>query len=272
VGENFKFFVNRKERTNTMQSVNFISFKWINLRSSNVISPILFVLLALIQFLQPIHVEAQSMDAAARLQEIHAKLRLMHGSFSEEYPEQLMTTMYLSPDAKVLELGGNIGRNTCVIASILNDSRNLVSVESSTEIAKLLQENRDLNALQFHIEASALSKVPLVQSGWDTIPSEVDIPGFFRVNTIPFDQLQRKYGIEFDTFVVDCEGALYYILRDDPEILRNINLVIIENDFHELEKAQFVHSLFEKNGLKLVYNQAGGWGPCYPIFFQVWKK
>src|SRR5205085_5472893 len=130
--------------------------------------------------------------AIEKLQTIHSKLKLIHGNLSEEYPEQLMSTMYLPADAKVLELGGNVGRNSCVIATILNDSKNLVSVESSKESALLLQDNRDINGLQFHIEPSAISKVPLIQMGWNTIPSEVDQPGFFRVNTITFDELQKK--------------------------------------------------------------------------------
>lgn len=217
-------------------------------------------------------------EAVTQLTQIHSKLKLVHGSLSDEYPEQLMTVMYLPPTAKVLELGGNVGRNSCVIASILNDSKNLVTTESNFKIANELRENRDANKLNFHVEASAISKVRLVQGGpfgWLTIPSEVNIKGYFKVRTITFEQVQKKYQIEFDTLVVDCEGALYYILRDDPEILRNINLVIIENDFQTIEQADFVHTLFEENGLQLVYNQALGANanlPCDSFFYQVWKK
>lgn len=217
--------------------------------------------------------EARSIEEATeRLQTIHSQLHLIHGSLAEEYPEQLMSAMYLSKNAKVLELGGNVGRNSCVIASILKDSRNLVVVESFSEFAKLLQENRDVNGLHFHIEASAISQVPLIQNGWKTIPSEVDLPGYSRVNIISFSQLNEKYRIKFDTLVVDCEGALYYMLVDDPKILKHLKTIIIENDFNDLEHMNYVQKLFTENGLKCVYNQAGGWGPCYDYFYQVWKK
>lgn len=89
------------------------------------------------------------------MQKIHSKLNLILGNLLEEYPEQLMTAMYLKKNAKVLELGANIGRNTCVI---------------------------------------------------------------------------------------------------NPDYMI------------------FVQKLFKKNGLKLVYNQAGGWGACYNNFYQVWQK
>jgi FkbM family methyltransferase len=210
-------------------------------------------------------------EATEKLRVIHEKLHLIHGSLLEEYPEQLMTAMYLPADAKVLELGGNVGRNSCVIASLLNQNT-FVTMESCEEYAGLLKQNRNYNRLKFHIEAAALSKTPLIQSGWETIPSHEVLPGFFRVRTLSFVDLKNKYGIEFDTLIVDCEGALYYILQDFPEMLEKIKLVIIENDFKDIQHMQYVHSQFTNHGLQLVYNQPGGWGPCYDYFYQVWKK
>lgn len=212
-------------------------------------------------------------EGTARLQDIHMYLHLIHGNLQDEYPEQLMAAMFIQGDAKVLELGGNVGRNSCVIASLLNDERNLVVVESSLESAKLLEENRYFNNLGFQIENSAISKVPLIQSEWKTIPSKVLLPGYTRVNTITFKEVQKKYNIEFDTLVVDCEGALYYILLDDPTILKNIKLIIIENDFETADQMLWVQQLFSENNLKCVFNQTGGYGPCcYDHFYQVWKK
>ncbi len=236
------------------------------------IYPIFFSLIGIAQ-IHTAPLEAITMDRAnTKLEAIHSKLHLVHGSLAEEYPEQLMAAMYVSKRAKVLELGGNVGRNSCVIASILKKSENLVVVESSLESAKLLEENRDANGLRFQIEASAISKVALVQNGWKTIPSNIDLPGYTRVKTISFNKLNKKYGIKFDTLVVDCEGALYGILKDEPEMLKNIHTIIIENDFDDIAHMEYVQNLFKENGLKLVYNQAGGFGPCYDYFYQVWKK
>lgn len=235
---------------------------------------IFFITVSMFQFAYVPTIEAQTEEeGTARLQAVHAHLRLIHGSFTEEYPEQLMTAMYLSPDAKVLELGANVGRNSCVIGALLNDSRNLVAVESSVGNAKLLEENRNVNGLQFYIEAGAVSKVPLIQDGWwTTMPSDVDVPGWTRVNTITFNELQSKYNIMFDTLVADCEGALYYILLHDPDILRNMKMIIIENDFTNIEHMNYVHTLFTVYGLSPAYTRAGGWGPCTDRFYQVWKR
>lgn len=206
------------------------------------------------------------------LYQIHSKLHFQHGSLSEEYPEQLMVARFLPEDAKVLELGGNIGRNTCVIASILSNSRTLVSLETCTRDAEILKLNCRANNFEFQVENSALSRIPLIQSGWNTIPSNVVLPGYFKVNTITFEELQKKYGIIFDTLVADCEGALYYILRYDPNVLKNIKLIIIENDFTNIEHFHFVQNVFKENGFSIAYNQSGGWPPCNAWFYQVWKK
>jgi FkbM family methyltransferase len=203
---------------------------------------------------------------------IHYKLKLNYGSFNEELPEQKMVVRYLTENNKVLEIGGNIGRNSLVIASILENNKNLVTLESDVNIADLLTKNRDLNNFKFHIESSALSNRKLIQKGWDTIPSDTLHDGFSWVNTVTLDELKSKYNIEFDTLVLDCEGAFYYILMDMPEILDNIKLIIMENDYWDISKKQYIDEILRKNNFYIDYVESGGWGPCYSNFFEVWKK
>ena len=78
------------------------------------------------------------------------------------------------PDDKVLEIGGNIGRNSLIIASILKHDTNFVTLECDKNIATQLKENRDLNHFKFHIENSALSKRNLIQKGF--LPNSFKIP------------------------------------------------------------------------------------------------
>jgi FkbM family methyltransferase len=219
-------------------------------------------------------VEAKPLsNPASRLTWLHNNLRLVGGSFQEEYPEQLMVTTYLNEQATVLELGANIGRNTCIIASILNDDRRLVTLECDPDSAGILLQNRNLNELNFHIEVSALSKVKLAQQGWTTIEYQGDVPaGYFPVATITFLELQHRYNLQFDTIVADCEGALYQILRDEPTLLTNITTVILENDFTELTHKQFVDAELTKFDLQPMFSAGGGWGHCADYFFQVFKR
>ena len=41
-------------------------------------------------------------------------IRLINGSLTEEYPEQLMSFRFLYLGSKVLEIGGNIGINSII--------------------------------------------------------------------------------------------------------------------------------------------------------------
>jgi FkbM family methyltransferase len=215
-----------------------------------------------------------NINETKKLTEIHNKLQLHFGSFNDEYPEQLMAVKYITGDEKVLEIGANIGRNSLVIASILNakNNNNLVTLETSKQSVEQLTYNKNVNNLIFHIEPSALSNNRLIQRDWDTIESNEVLDGYFEVNTIKLAELYNKYNIYFDTLVLDCEGAFYNILRDMPEILDNVKLIIMENDYHEIYKKQFVDDVLMKNGFYVTYSREGGWGPCYNNFFEVWKK
>jgi FkbM family methyltransferase len=213
-------------------------------------------------------------DIDTKLNSIQSTLQLYHGGFDLEVPEQRMVVRYLTGNEKVLEIGGNIGRNSMIIGSILKqkNNTNFVVLESHTGIYNQLLENRDLNNLTFFVENSALSKRKLIQQGWNTIESDTVLDGYYSINTITLDELTKKYNIQFDTLVLDCEGAFYYILIDMPEILTNVQTIIMENDYWELSKKQYIDEVLEKNNFYRDYVECGGWGPCYSNFFEVWLK
>jgi len=233
-------------------------------------------IILLILFIIVLGIKKDKYDESDRLKEIHKKIKDM--PMNSELSEQKMVIKYLPKNSKVLEIGGNIGRNSMVISYLITDQKNLVVLESDPKTAEVLKQNRDKNGRTFHIEASALSKRPLTQQYTDlgegsrTADSE-DIPeGHFKVNTITYTKLEEKYKIQFNAIVADCEGALYYILKDEPTILKNINILIVENDYYEKEHKEYVDSLMEKYEFKRIHFEGGGWGPCKDNFFEVWEK
>ena len=222
----------------------------------------------------PIYINLTTITSKVKLADIHSHLKLEYGSFNDEYPEQLMSTRYLTGNEKVLEIGGNIGRNTLVISYILSQHQNynFVTLESDVNIAKQLAHNKDINGLNFHIENSALSKRKLIQRGWETMVSDTLLDGYKEVKTITLTELNEKYNIIFDTLVLDCEGAFYYILMDMPEILDNINLIIMENDYNDITHKNYIDSVLKENNFYVDYVEGGGWGCCYYKFYEVWKR
>ena len=219
-----------------------------------------------------------------RLREIHTHLQLKYGDFSIEVPEQLMALRYLTGQETILEIGGNIGRNSTILSYILESighrsSRHLVTLESDPNIAKQLEENRSLNGYSFHVEPSALSKRKLIQggrTGWETFESDVLLEGYNWVHTITWDELREKYPLPFDTLVLDCEGAFYNILKDMPEVLEGITKILIENDFRDVSQKQYVDRILLAQGFTIKYSEdldsGYYWLPWKKDFFQYWSR
>ncbi len=207
-----------------------------------------------------------------KLYELQSKLSIRHGDFNAETSEQKMCVRYLGGDEKVLEIGGNIGRTSLIISSILKNPQNHLVLESDPQSFQALIENRKINNMCFHLENAALSKRALIQKVWDTIPSDVLLDGYFSVNTITWEHLKQKYRIEFDTLVLDCEGAFFYILLDMPEILDNIKLICMENDYHNYDHKLYVDKVLLEKGFSRIYSEKFGWGQCINFFYEVWNR
>jgi len=78
--------------------------------------------------------------------------------------------------------------------------------------------------------------------------------------------------MNFNVLVVDCEGALYYILKDELEFLNCFETIIIENDFLIFTHKKIVNEEFKRYNFKPIYKMSGGFGHCYNCFYEVWKK
>jgi hypothetical protein len=64
-----------------------------------------------------------------------------------------------------------------------------------------------------------------------------------------------------------------------PEILDNIKLIIMENDYYDISHKNYIDTVLTNNGFYVDYIESGGlffaykkFPQCYNMFFQVWKK
>jgi len=218
-----------------------------------------------------------------KLIQIHNTLKIKHGNFNEELPEQGMAIRYLSGNEKILEIGGSIGRNAMVMNYIQkekNNIGNLVTLESNPSKISMLKENRELNNLNFHIENSALSNTPIIQKGEQTFkhnPDNTIQRGFKQINTITLAELKEKYNVSFDALAVDCEGAFFYILKESPEILNGVNIIIMENDYTKVNHKEFVNKTLLENDFYVDYTESLIGHDKYHFhfrknFFEVWLR
>lgn len=210
---------------------------------------------------------------------IHRQLSFSYGYLEDEWPEQCMVMRFLPADARVLELGANIGRSSLLIASLLEDDRRLVSLESNPASAQLLRNNRYANHFNFNIKAAALSYRPLFQRDWETISADSAPPGYRPVATVTLEQLQQEYSLKFDTLVADCEGGLYPILKDNGSLLANIGLIILEADFRTADEKAAVTRIIRAQGFERIYSKplVVSWNHPFPrqcadSFFEVWTR
>jgi len=210
------------------------------------------------------------------------------GSFDDELIEQEFCIKYINPNNNILELGSNIGRVSIVISHILKSGTGkLVTLETNSQIFKTLIQNKKHNGLDFIAMNKALSKRDISQimhgNNWCSYPtheiSDSEIFKYFQndlvfVDKISFEEIKKQTNIDFDTLVIDCEGAFYFILKDFPEILDNINLILIENDCSEEYQNTFILDTFKNNGFRLIESKTLdiAWGSCIDHFWQVWKK
>ena len=217
-----------------------------------------------------------------KLYHLHNKLNFTNKKLlKKEIPEQLMALKHISKDDVVLELGGSIGRNTCVISTILSDSSNLVTIEPNINEIKDLKINRELNNFKFHIEENVLSKQPLYSLGWYTYIDEK--PDSLKVDNITWPQLKKKYNLHFNVLIVDNEGHFVSTLKDYPDILNDIRMINIEHDFNSIEDLDYFYDVMKRNKFQIVdtYMKNDEYGPGMDwtdgvdtddIFVSVWKR
>ena len=63
-------------------------------------------------FIYVLYMEVNKGNVQEMLNKIHNTFKIKYGSFNEEYPEQEMACMFIKSNDYVLEIGGNIGRNS----------------------------------------------------------------------------------------------------------------------------------------------------------------
>lgn len=207
---------------------------------------------------------------------IHRNLKLLNGTFDEEIIEQKMSLDFITSTDRVLELGGNIGRNSLIISTILDNSNQLVVLECNKDSAKTLKQNRNLNNFNFTIIDKALSKHRLCQIGWFTYKlkdNEPILPGSFEVDTINLQELKNITNLDFNVLVCDCEGCLYNILIEEPSFLDNFEKVLLENDFWDHpEQESFVHQRLRDLGFKVMFKADLDFYRPRPDFWQAWIR
>lgn len=187
--------------------------------------------------------------------------RLKSGKYESEEIDGIRNS--LSPNDVVLDLGASLGVTSCVIASLLNNSENLVSVEANPTLIENIKYNRDLNNFNFKIKNAAASHnnrvVNFNYNGLSLSGSilrkkhlESNEIAWGKYNSVemttttPLD-LEDEFGKKFTFLSCDIEGEEYDLLHNMFEYFKNFNGMVVE--FHESDNSsdfnrEYIHSKY----------------------------
>lgn len=181
-----------------------------------------------------------------------------------EKDQQTLIRKYIPKDATVLEMGARYGTVSCVLSEILQNPTHHVAVEPDNSVIEALKKNRENNGGKFHIFEGVVSrygyniqtKIVPENKYYDyaTYTKKTDNP---TVNNISLDQLKQEYNLNFDCVVADCEGFFCDFVEENPEDIKNMKVLIYEQDgtpwSEMMPKYQKLDKILEEYGFELVH-------------------
>jgi len=155
-----------------------------------------------------------------------------------EINEKSLLDLILSQEDNVIELGGGIGVQSCLINASLNSPSNHVVVEANNDLIDVLKRHRELNDAEYTIVHAAYSPTQLKVSFG--VRDESRILGSSKhrntekeitVSTTDIETLADKKGFNEYTVVADIEGSEKELIEEELDELsqRASNLLI---EFH----------------------------------------
>lgn len=212
-------------------------------------------------------------------------LGIDHIFYYEKF-EQYLVSKWIKPYDIVLEIGARVGIVSSCINMYIKDKKNQVSVEPDIRVHDMLKQNRKLTKSHFRICKNILGnhpvKLSLTEHGLATHIVEdndkVDSENIITIQNITVQDFFNKYKLNFNVLVVDCEGCLGKLLREDGDLLlKNITLVIFEMDRTDVcNYDEVIDILINKNFTlcdKIQMNRKNELNEYEPYNFQqVWIK
>jgi len=147
-----------------------------------------------------------------------------------EHPEHWLVQQYVESNSTgVLELGGRYGTTTCEIAKKLGNSGRNIAVEPDDRVWNVLEQNLASHYCHAHVVQGIVgnaNKRDVVGGSYGTqvLKSQRDIVA------TPWQEVERKFGVKIDTLLIDCEGCINYFLAENPGLLDQVKVILVEGD------------------------------------------
>lgn len=187
-----------------------------------------------------------------------------------EIVEQELAHKFVNENDTVLELGARYGSVTCVISKKLNEKNNLVCVEPDNRVWDALEKNLSTNNCKANVVKGFLSKKKIELTNLDCYKggygSTFVVNNESKTNCYTLNHIKNKYNIEkFTALIADCEGFLEVFFDENPELFKELNLVMYEADYKNKCNYDKIRKNLIDNGFELVLEK-------YKWIYYVWKK
>ena len=181
-----------------------------------------------------------------------------------EKPEQDLANQYILEKDVVLELGARYGSVSCVINSKLNNKKNQVVVEPDSRVWNALEQNKINNNCEFNIVKGFISNKKLDLTNLDNCLDGYGSTFVENTNTkiqsYSLDEIKKKYDLNFNVLVADCEGFLEVFFDENPSFYDNLRLIIFEADYPDkCNYDKIKNKLMEKNFYKILEGHQNVW-------------
>ena len=183
-----------------------------------------------------------------------------------EREEQYASNDYINPDMKVLELGGRYGTVSCFINNKLENPKNHLVVEPDITVIDALKKNRKNHKSKFKILNGIISnkKMKIEKKGYATSVSLINnkTDNDEIIKNYSLENIIKKYKINFNALVADCEGCLCNFIDENEKYVKNYKIIIFERDMPNDCNYNLIDEKLEEWGFKLIIKG----------FVCVWRK
>jgi FkbM family methyltransferase len=181
-----------------------------------------------------------------------------------EKTEQDLANTYILENDIVLELGARYGSVSCIINSKLNNKQNQVVVEPDDRVWDALEKNKNNNNCYFNIVKGFISNKKLDLTNLDNwfggYGSTFIENNDTKIPSYSLDEIKKKYNLNFNVLVADCEGFLEVFFDENPDFYDNLRLIIFEADYPEkCNYNKIKNKLLEKQFIKILEGHQNVW-------------
>jgi FkbM family methyltransferase len=152
---------------------------------------------------------------------------------------------------------------------MLENKKNHVVIEPDQTVLTSLKKNKKNFKAKFNILTTPISNFPLyfIKNGLGSFVTKNnnDNINTIKIKTITYKKLLDKYKLKFNVLILDCEGCMFNLFEENPELYKTLELIIFEKDNEKnCDYVKIIKNL-KLNNFVLIDNLLNG-------FQQVWIK